>query len=158
MLRHVLAALLAACWLGHMAAPAIAAPPAQPAPDLYQLDGGQIHVVYSTTGLRGRPSLTYRDGSRMLSFEGNEIRTQQTELGTLVTVTVFLTVDTGSTTFTLLLPHVNLGPSNRADIRTVGITTVHRLSPIPGLPQGQTDRYSVTRLQGTAQFVLFARG
>ncbi|MEK0083962.1 hypothetical protein [Benzoatithermus flavus] len=134
------------------------APPTRPGPDLYRLAGGRLHVTYATTGIAGRPSLTYRDGTRTLRFTGNQIRVQDTELGQLVTVTLRLTVDTGSTTFTLLLPHVNLETSTSARIDTIGITTMHRFSVIPSFRQGQADLYGITRLQGTAQLVLFRHG
>ncbi len=161
-----LVVLLTALPLGHTsareagaarAAPAAAAEVAEREPNRYELTGQGLRVLYSTTGLRGRPTLSYRDRSRSLAFTGDEIRAEATELGTLVTVTLRLlgAGDAGLVTFTLVVPRVNLGPGNSAPIETIGITTVRRLSMVPGLPLGQTDRYSVARLRGTARFVTF---
>jgi hypothetical protein len=125
------------------------------APDMYVLHGAQLHITYSTTSFLGKPQFVYQDAVQTLSFEGDQIRTVATELGTLVTVTIRMTVDTGSTTFTLLVPTVNLGSSNQATIHTEGITTIHRFSVVPLFNQGQTELYSVTPLTGTASFVNF---
>ncbi len=63
-----------------------------------------------------------------------------------------MTVDRGSTTFSLLLPRVNLPPSNVQNVTAEGITTLQRFS-VPA-PQGQTQFYTVHSLQGTASFVV----
>ncbi len=148
-----LAALLAALPLGH-AAPS-AAEVVGREPNQYQLAGQGLRVLYSTTGVQGRPTLSYRDRSRTLSFTGDDVRVEVTELGTLVTVTLRLlgAGDAGLVTFTLVVPRVNLGPRGTAPVETVGITTTRRLSMAPGMPLGQTDRYGVARLRGTARFV-----
>lgn len=66
-----------------------------------------------------------------------------------------MTVDTGSTSFTLLVPQVNLDQTNQAPVRTVGITTQHRFSVIPAFNRGQIELYTVTDLTGTAEAVTF---
>jgi len=124
-------------------------------PDFYQLHGAQLHITYSTTSIDGKPRFGYQDASQTLTFEGNQIRTVTTEIGILVTVTIHSTPDSGSTTFTLLVPTVNLGPSNQASIHTEGITTIHRFSIVPAFNRGQTESYTVTPLTGTASLVFF---
>jgi hypothetical protein len=124
-------------------------------PNLYQFVGHQLRITYSTSSIRGTPLFTYRDGSRTLQFEGTEIRTIDTELGTLVTVTTRLTTDAGWTTFTLLLPRVHLGSTQQAAVETVGLTTDHLITFTPAPRPGQTERYRVTRLTGTAELVDF---
>jgi hypothetical protein len=125
-------------------------------PNLYQLNGHHLHVSYSTTSFGGKPQFDYQDTRQTLHFEGDEIRTIDLEIGTLVTVSLQLTVDLGSTVFSLLVPHVNLDPSTKqSHIHTEGITTMRRFSLIPALNRGQTDLYSVIRLTGTAQAVEF---
>ena len=76
------------------------------------------------------------------------------DLGTVVSVTLLMTVDTGSTTFSVLLPPVNLPNQLGASvpIYTDGITTAHHLFPV--LNQGQRARYTVTPLRGTASNVI----
>ena len=125
-------------------------------PNLYRLHGNNLQVTYSTSGFDGKPHLQYHDTFQTLHFSGDQIRTLSTEIGTLVTVTIRMTVDTGSTAFTLLVPPVNLEESNIVDITTYGITTIRRFSIVPEFNQGQIDSYAVTELRGTAAHVVFA--
>src|SRR5262249_45978454 len=88
------------------------------------------------------PNLQYQDSRRVLSFGGEEIRIAEIpDVRTLVNVTILLTVDSGSTTFTVMLPRVNLPapPALRAPVSVAvdGITTTHHLSLFPGLQHGQ---------------------
>lgn len=125
-------------------------------PNLYQVHGGGIHVTYSTTGIDGKPHFTYQDAQGSHNFSGDQINVAKTPIGDLVTVTIRLTVDSGSTTFSLLVPVVNLtGPGQAAPIRTEGITTVHRFSIVPAFNHGQIELYHVTTLIGTANQVVF---
>ena len=124
-------------------------------PTSYTLQGLGVHVSYSTTSFKGEPHFDYHDTHITQSFVGDEIRTEQTEIGTLVTVTLMLTVDRGSTTFSLLLPTVNVGPSKSAPITTIGITTRHRFAIPASLNLGQTELYTVTQLMGTAEDIDF---
>jgi hypothetical protein len=121
----------------------------------YILSGCDLHITYLSTGPDGRPRLQYQDGVQVLHFTGDQIRLVTLDIGTLVTVTIRLTVDTGSTSFTLVLPQVNLGPLNEAQIKTFGVTTVHRFSVVPELNRGQTELYTVTELSGTEAVVPF---
>src|SRR4051794_26196353 len=111
------------------------------APNLFSFAGGGLHVSYSTTGIDGKPHFSYQDSLRTLSFRGDEIRVAEVvDLGTVVSVTIARTIDSGSTTFSLLVPRVNLSPaSNTVPVRTDGITTHHAFSMIPALNQGQRD-------------------
>ena len=123
------------------------------APNLYQLSGKHLNITYSTTGIDGKPHFSYQDLQQTLSFTGDQIRSVVTEIGTLVSVTIRLTVDTGGTTFSLLLPRVNIPGEQSVPVETVGITTLHRFSVLP--INGQRDFYTVTRLQGSASRVFF---
>ena len=122
--------------------------------NLYQLSGGGIQVTYSTTSITGRPLFNYHDGLVVKSFSGDEIQTTETVLGNLVTVFLIRTIDSGSTTCTLLIPAVNLPATNTTQISTEGITTLHKFS-IVGPHTGQREFYTVQALQGTASFVVF---
>jgi hypothetical protein len=123
-------------------------------PTLYELSGNGIFVTYMTTSLAGQPQFYYQDAFQAKHFTGSQIQTVDTILGKLVTVFLIQTVDGGNTTFTLIVPTVNLPPSNVANITTEGITTLHKFS-IFRPPQGQTETYSFHRLSGTASFVVF---
>ena len=122
-------------------------------PNLYQLSGKHLNITYSTTGIDGKPHFSYQDLQQTLSFTGDQIRSVVTEIGTLVSVTIRMTVDTGGTTFSLLLPRENIPGEQTEPLETVGITTLHRFSVLP--INGQRDFYTVTRLQGSASRVFF---
>ena len=106
-------------------------PPIVPkTPNLFRLHGTNLQVIYSTSGFDGKPHLQYHDVFQTLHFSGDQIRTLPSEIGTLVTVTIRMTVDTGSTVFTLLVPHVNLEDESNTpvNITTYGFTTIRRFS------------------------------
>jgi hypothetical protein len=124
-------------------------------PNLYELEGEHVKVTYSTTSFDGKPRLDYEEQQRKLQFVGDEIRTEKVEIGTLVTVTLYQKRDSGSATFSLLLPPVNLTKSNESKIATQGITTFTRFSKIYESNHGQTKFYTITPLSGTAKAVAF---
>lgn len=124
-------------------------------PNLYNLAGHGLHISYATTSLDGKPHFHYQDGQHNLDLSGDQIRTVPCDLGTLVSVTIQLTVDAGSTTFSVLIPRINMSPTEAAQIRTDGVITIHRFSLVPQLNHGQLDTYTVIPLRGTAQHVMF---
>jgi hypothetical protein len=122
-------------------------------PNLFELSGCGLQITYAVTSLEGSPQFNYHDSNRSKLFKGDQIRTIETEIGKFVSVTIDLTVDAGSTTFTLLVPRVNLRSSDSAQIETDGITTLHKSGIIP--PNGQTELYTIHALRGLAAFVIF---
>jgi hypothetical protein len=126
----------------------------QPA-NSFSLSGGDIYVDYSSTSINGQPRLTYHDSARTLSFAGIDIRTSEIrDIGTIVSVTLMITPDVGSTTFSLLIPVVTVGPSGSNPVTTVGITTLHRTPLAPQIP-GQREVYRVVQLTGVASRLAF---
>jgi len=128
-------------------------------PNTYELSDfhGNVHVAYyvhNTTlpGTGRGHRVTYLDKTTSKEFLGDAVHIATTHIGRVVTVTIRQTLDSGSTSFTFLLPRVNLllEGSNRAPIETEGITTTHRQSPVQALNRGQRDVYSVMPLVGTA--------
>ena len=124
-------------------------------PNLFELHGDCLAVTYSTGSVQGTSLLTYQDAHRSLRFAGDDIRSVETEIGELVSVTLATTPDLGSTTFTLLLPAVNLATSDTAPVDADGVTTIHRSSIAPSLLHGQTEISQVSRLTGPARAVEF---
>lgn len=124
-------------------------------PNLYELNGGGITVIYSTSSFDGSPRFTYKDRKQTLQFAGDQIQTVGLKIGTLVTVTIPPMVTTGSSTFSVLIPSVNLGETNQAKVVTEGITTTNGFNTIPKYSQGQAQFYQITHLEGTAQSVQF---
>ena len=121
----------------------------------FSLSGGGIHVDYSSTSINGQPRLAYHDPVRNLSFAGSDIRTAEVpDIGTIVSVTLAITVDVGSTSFSVFIPHVIVPSGGSNPVTTEGITTIHRLPFGPTLP-GQREVYRVVRLRGVANHVDF---
>jgi hypothetical protein len=127
-------------------------------PNQYHLHGHGISVSYFPEGSgppiadKGSLRFTYQDSFRSLAFHGDEVRTVEVDdLGTVVSVTIVHTIDTGSTTTSLLVPTVVLPthPSASVTIHTDLITTIHRfLASAIGHPQHEV--YTVTALTGHA--------
>ncbi|PXW91165.1 hypothetical protein C8R34_10174 [Nitrosomonas sp. Nm84] len=124
-------------------------------PNLYILQGNDLRITYSTTSFDGKPQLNYDDGITTKSFRGDEIRKVGTELGTLVSVTIRTTVNSGSTTFTILIPQINLDSTMEANIKTESIITRHKAITPSSLNYGQLDSYKLVVLSGTASLVYF---
>jgi hypothetical protein len=122
--------------------------------NLFELSGDGIQITYSTSNFQGKPQFNYHDASQAKTFTGDQIQVAASALGTLVSVVLNQTVDAGSTTFTVLLPRVNLNIADIANISCPGITALHKMS-IVGTPNGQTDFYTVHALQGTAAHAVF---
>ena len=124
-------------------------------PDLFQLTGSHIHITYTTSSVDGTPTMTYQDPYQGMAFSEDEIRTVECDLGTLVSVTLRMSVDAGSTSLSVLIPRIRIEHGTLAAIHTECVTTVHRFSAIPSFHPGQLDSYSVAPLHGTAQLAVF---
>lgn len=127
----------------------------RPTANAFDLQGKQLHVTYSSSGIDGKAHFNYQDPHQTLSFRGDEIRVVETEIGTLVSVFISRTVDRGSTTFSILIPTINLDATRTAPVATRGITTIHKFSNIPAFNSGQTEIYSTVILRGVARAVVF---
>ena len=125
-------------------------------PNLYELQGGNLRVTYSTTSITGKPIFSFQQGRKTLSFTGNDIQTVKTSIGTLVTVTIEAVADLKTVTFSLLLPAVNLQQKKKVNIKTIGILTTSKTSiGGPKLVAGALQTYKVVALRGSASAVLF---
>lgn len=126
-------------------------------PNKYHLQGRGISATYYPDGFgpitesHGLLHLVYQDAFRSLAFYGDEVRTVEVpDLGTVVSVTLAETADTGSTSFSLLVPDVDLpSDQNSVFIHTEGITTAHRIF-VAQIGHSQSETYAVTPLDGTA--------
>jgi hypothetical protein len=132
-------------------------------PNLWTLSGSGITIRYSTIpllGPAGGPHLFYQNSLTLttLTFGKTDIRDVTVpDLGEIVSVTLQMTIDTGSTTLSLLLPFVNIvqsGPISSVPVSTDAIITTHSGPFGPPLGQGQKEHYTVMPLTGTASHVL----
>jgi len=122
-------------------------------PNQYQLMSNEIQITYTLSNDNGQPELSYQGTHGSLTFTGNDIRTEETLLGTLITVFLVRTVDTGSVTLTLLLPGVNLAGTTEQAIQTVAIETQNLFSILDRNKARQTRTYQVYNLQGRALYI-----
>ena len=117
----------------------------------FDLSGDGLHVSYYQSA--GVPVFVYEDAIGSRTFRGSEIEIDATPVGTLVTVVTRLTIDSGSTTFSVLVPRVTL-EGGSTPVRTQGITTVHRFAVVKSAEVGQLDEYDFKPLQGTGSQAL----
>jgi hypothetical protein len=127
-------------------------------PNRYVLESsdGTIRVDYETTSFIGQPilNLTQGPGGPIRHFAGSQIRTRNTEIGTLVTVTTRLTTDTGSTSFSVLIPAISLAAvADSKTFATEAILTSHT-GPDSVPSTGVLETYTFIPLKGEASFVL----
>lgn len=122
--------------------------------NLFELHDKSIQVSYSDTSILGGPLLNYHDEHITLSLRGEEIRIQNSEIGQLITVTLEAIPDLQTVTFTLILPIVMvMSQARETRIEVPAITTTNPTT-IAGPPPGAQQLYWVTKLQGTAQFIV----
>jgi hypothetical protein len=87
-------------------------------------------------------------------FAGSQIRILNSEIGTVVTVTTQITVDTGSTSFSVLIPAITLtATSDHKTLATEGIVTSHS-GPNSVPSTGVHETYQFIPMTGEASFVL----
>jgi hypothetical protein len=112
------------------------------------------HISYSTTSITGKPIFNYKDSKGAHNFTGDGIRTQNTEIGMMVTVLLEAVPDFHVITLTLLVPTINLDGSARK-FKTIAIQTTSK-DTIAGesLVKGAVQSYEVIDLQGTANSVM----
>ena len=119
-------------------------------PNVYQLAGDGIQITYTVSNTNGEAQLDYHDAQGGRTFTGNQISSERSLLGTLVTVFLLQTVDMGSTTLTLVVPGVNLGNTTAQPIETFAVVTTNLFSILEMHKPRQTQAYHVYALQGMA--------
>jgi len=129
-------------------------PNIQPNRFVMQSNDGKTKVDYETTSFIGQPVLNLTQGPGPIRhFSGSQIRTINTEIGLLVTVTTHITVDTGSTSFTVLIPAITLtATSDEKPFSTEAIVTSHS-GPNSVPSTGVLETYQFIPLKGEANFV-----
>jgi hypothetical protein len=127
----------------------------QPNRFLLHSSDGKTKVDYEATSLLGQPvlNLTQAPGP-IRHFAGSQIRRLNTEIGTLVTVTTLMTIDTGSTSFSILIPAITLtGISDHEKFTTDAVITTHT-GPNSVPSTGVHEKYQFIPMQGEASFVI----
>jgi hypothetical protein len=81
----------------------------------------EIEIDYTIGITPGLVALTYKDGPSVSSFKTNEITTTETALGSLVSVSLVKTIDTGGEVFGFFLPQLDVPPGQTAKVTTAGV-------------------------------------
>jgi hypothetical protein len=112
----------------------------------------QVEVDYTVGVTPGITALVYRDGSSVpKSFTGPEITTDQTGLGTLVSVALVMSVDTGGERFGFFLPQLDVPRGQSEEFRTAGV--YETFSGPDSFPH-RNPSWRCIELHGTAQTVI----
>jgi hypothetical protein len=133
-------------------------PNIQPNHFVLQSSDGKTKVDYETGGHLGQATLnlTQPPGHPIRHFTGSQIRRVNTEIGTLVSVTTQMTVDTGSTSFSVLIPAITLkSASDHEAFSTEGIVTNHT-GPLSVPRTGVHETYQFIPMKGEASYVHIA--
>ena len=120
-----------------------------------QSGDGKTKVDYEATSFLGQPVLNLTQAPNPVRhFAGSQIRRLSTEIGTLVTVTTHMTIDTGSTSFSVLIPAITLtGISDQEKFTTDAVITNHS-GPNSVPSTGVHEKYQFIPMQGEASFVI----
>lgn len=119
-------------------------------PNGYSLAGDGIQITYTVSNTHGEAQLDYQDAQGGRTFTGNQINSERSPLGTLVTVFLLQTVDMGSTTLTLVVPGVNLQNTTEQPIETFAVVTTNLFSILEMRKPRQTQVSHVYALRGMA--------
>jgi hypothetical protein len=155
-MKTMLVLLLALVSLSATGATAFAQ--SQPVPaNLYECRGNGVVVTYSTTSFTGEPTIAFRFRNSTISRSGDDIQTQDTVLGSLVTIIVRAVPDSFSDTLTLVAPDANLTDSRPRVTFVTRLYRTHTLTSIggPALVEGLIQQSASQRLVCTASAVNF---
>ena len=117
----------------------------------FVLKGSGVEVDYTIGANPAIPALVYTDGAFHKSFKPNEILTEDTGVGELVSVPLIFTIDTGGQRFGFFLPMINVAHGQTAHFHTVGVyETFSGPNSVPHRPS----TWRCIALTGTAQSVI----
>lgn len=112
----------------------------------------QIEVDLTLGATPGLPALVYQDGSSPpKNFTTAEITTDQTGLGTLVSVALVTSIDVGGERFGFFLPELDVPRGESEAFRTVGV--YETFSGPDSFPH-RDPSWRCIELHGTAQTVI----
>jgi hypothetical protein len=110
-----------------------------------------IEIDYRIGVTPGLTALTYKNGSDVKTYTAAQITTQDTSLGSLVSIPLLLTIDTGGDTFGFFLPQLDVPEGETQRFTTVGVT--EQFSGPDSFPR-RPPSWSCIELHGTAQTVI----
>jgi hypothetical protein len=117
----------------------------------FVLKGHNIEVDYTIGITPGLPALTYKNGPDVRTFHTGEITTNATALGSIVSVSLVRTVDTGGEVFGFFLPQLTVPAGQTENFMTAGV--FERFSGPDSIPARPPSWISI-ELRGSAQTVM----
>jgi hypothetical protein len=117
----------------------------------FELTGHHAHLTYSTTSITGKPLLHFQDAHHNVNAQGDQITRLDSDLGTLVTVTLSVSA-LNNVRLTLVVPRILFHQqTDHTTLETIAILTTTQTESIA--PVRQT--YQVLTLHGKASSVMF---
>jgi hypothetical protein len=111
----------------------------------------EIEIQYTIGVTPGLPALIYKDGPEEKTFKSSEITTNETGLGSLVSVPLLRTVDTGGEMLGFFLPQLDTPSGQTEKFSTIGVYKKFGApDSLPRLPPS----WNCIELHGTAQTVI----
>ena len=110
-----------------------------------------IEVDYTIGITPGLPALVYKDGPNVTNFQADQITTDETGLGSLVSVSLAESIDTGGERFGFFLPELDVPSGQTEGFTTVG---VYEWFGGPDSIPRRPPSWSCIELHGTAQTVI----
>lgn len=117
----------------------------------YVLAGNGVEVEYTIGANPSFTALVFKEGATHKSFTPAQIKTDDTGLGTLVSVPLIQTIDTGGSRFGFFLPAVQVALGHSVPVTTIG--AIETFSGPDSIPHRPTVWHCV-HLHGTAEEVL----
>ena len=126
----------------------------KPEPNLFEFVGNDVQISYTPAGPTGQAQFNYQSADGPRTYSGESITTQESVLGTLLTVNLSSSVDTNFVNLVLLLPYVNLAGETEQPFKTLAIIT-RSVGPFLPVPGARLKYETVLHLHGTAKLVNF---
>jgi hypothetical protein len=117
----------------------------------FTLKGHGIEVDYTIGANPSFPALTFKEGATTKSYKPNDITTDQTGLGQMVSVALVQSIDAGGTRFGFFLPAVQVASGQQAPVTTIGV--METFSGPDSVPHRPTT-WQCVHLHGTAEQVI----
>ena len=117
----------------------------------FVLKGSGVEVDYTIGASPFIPALIYTDGAFQKKFPPDEVLSENTGLGEMVSVALILTPDTGGERFGFFLPFIDVARGQTAHFHTIGIyETFSGPNSVPQRPSA----WRCIEMAGAAQSVI----
>lgn len=117
----------------------------------FVLKHDHIEVDYTIGITPGLTALTYKDGTTTKSFTSAQITTENTSLGSLVSVPLVISIDTGGERFGFFLPQLDVPSGKTEKFTSVGV--YDKFSGPDSVPRTPPS-WCCIDMHGTAQTVM----